>query len=88
MADDSTRRLHEAIGRRLRSLREDRELTQEGLAALAGIHRTYVGKVEREESATTVDSIAIFCTALDLTLAEFFQPFTQAYELTGPRRER
>lgn len=82
-----TEGLHRAIGRRLRNLREDADLTQERLASRAGVHRTFVGKVERAESAVTVDTVATFCSALDVTLAEFFQPFTEPLELQGPRRE-
>lgn len=81
-------RLHRAVGQRLRSLREDQGLTQERLAARAGVHRTFVGKVERGESATTVDSVAVFCSALGVTLAEFFEPFRQSFGLTGPRRNQ
>lgn len=79
-------RLHQAVGQRLRSLREDQGLTQERLAARAGVHRTFVGKVERGETATTVDSVAVFCSALSVTLAEFFEPFQENFDLTGPRR--
>lgn len=85
--DSEEERLHRAVGRRLRSLREDAGFTQERLAARSGVHRTFVGKVERAESAVTVDTIAIFCTALDTSLAEFFEPFTDPPELSGPRRE-
>ena len=82
-------RLHRAVGQRLRELRHDEAgLSQERLAARAGFHRTYVGKLERAESAATVDGIAILCTALDVTLAEFFAPFDQPYKLRGPRRRR
>jgi transcriptional regulator with XRE-family HTH domain len=80
--------LHQAVGQRLRSLRKDQGLTQERLAARAGVHRTYVGKLERGESSATVDSIAMFCSALGITLAEFFEPFQENFELQGPRRER
>ena len=80
-------RLHRALGKRLREIREDRGLTQERLAAHAGVHRTFVGKVERGESATTVDTIAIFCSALEVTLSAFFAPFEEPFHLRGPRRE-
>lgn len=79
-------RLHRAVGQRLRSLREDQGLTQERLAARARVHRTFVGKVERGETATTVDTIAIMCSALGTSLADFFQPFSEPFEMRGPRR--
>ena len=82
-------RLHRAIGKRLRELRrQETGLSQERLAARAGFHRTYVGKLERGETASTVDGIAALCAALDTTLAEFFAPFDQAVKLRGPRRRR
>lgn len=84
--DSGTKRLHQAIGRRVRELRTAQGLTQERLAALAGVHRTFVGKVERGESATTVDTIGVLCHALDTTLARFFDPFDERLPLTGPRR--
>lgn len=85
--ESEAERLHRAVGQRLRSLREDQGLTQESLAARAGVHRTFVGKLERGETATTVDTVAVMCTALDTTLADFFQPLSEPFEMRGPRRE-
>ena len=84
--DSEAERLHRAVGQRMRSLREEQGLTQEKLAALAGVHRTYVGKLERGESATTVDSLAMFCAVLGTSLADFFGPFRHPPRLRGPRR--
>ncbi len=42
--DDRTR-----FGERVRKLRLERGLTQEALAARAGLHSTYVGGIERGE---------------------------------------
>ena len=87
--DQEAERLHRAIGRRLRELRHaEADLSQEKLAARAGFHRTYVGKLERDETASTVDGIAALCAALDTTLADFFEPFDQSIQLRGPRRRR
>jgi transcriptional regulator with XRE-family HTH domain len=35
------------FGKHLRKIREERGLTQEGLADLAGMHFTYIGQIER-----------------------------------------
>ncbi len=87
--DTQAERLHRGIGRRLRELRESEDgLSQEELAARAGFHRTFVGKLERGETATTVDSLAALCSALGVTLAEFFRPFDRPLRLRGPRRRR
>jgi transcriptional regulator with XRE-family HTH domain len=87
--DQETERLHRAVGLRLRQLREAKgDLSQERLAAQAGFHRTFVGKLERGESAATVDSIAALCAALDSSLADFFAPFQEVPKLRGPRRRR
>lgn len=78
--------LHRSVGRRIRELREQAGLTQERLAARAGVHRTFVGKLERGETAATLDSLAILCGALATSLADFFDPFTERPTLRGPRR--
>ncbi len=87
--DGEAERLHQAIGRRLRALRQEHKgLSQEKLAAHTGFHRTFVGKLERGETAATVDSLAALCSALGITLAEFFKPFDRRFNLRGPRRRR
>ena len=87
--DQEADRLHKAIGLRLRELRHrEADLSQEKLAERAGFHRTYVGKLERGETASTVDGVAALCAALDTTLAEFFEPFNKPVAIRGPRRRR
>ncbi len=60
------------VGSRLQSLRMARGLSQEELALTAGVHRTFPSLVERGTRNCTVASIARFCDALDISLAEFF----------------
>jgi len=87
--EEEAERLHRAVGQRLRTLRRTEPgLSQEKLAARAGLHRTYVGKVERGEAATTVDSIAALCGAMGTTLSVFFESFSRPIKLRGPRRSR
>ena len=86
---EEAERLHRAVGKRLRDLRTaEPGLSQEKLAARAGFHRTYIGRLERGETACTVDGVAALCAALGTTLAEFFAPFDQPPKMRGPRRRR
>ena len=79
--------LRRSIGLRLQELRVRAGVTsQEKLANLASVHRTYIGRLERGESGVTVDALAAVLAAIDLSLAEFFKPFTEAVSPRTPRR--
>ena len=56
----------------MRALRQERGLSQEALAELAGIHRTYVGSVERGERNIALDNIWALADALGVSPAELF----------------
>jgi len=51
----------------LRALRAERGLTQEALADAAGFNRNYVGMLEREENAATIDTVEKLAIALGVT---------------------
>jgi transcriptional regulator with XRE-family HTH domain len=65
--------LREVVGRNLRRLRRSRRLSQEELADQAGINRNYVGMLEREENAATVDMLEKLADVLDVDPIEFFK---------------
>jgi transcriptional regulator with XRE-family HTH domain len=49
--------LQKIVGRNLKALREERGLSQEAFADVIGVHRTYMGGVERGERNLTLRSL-------------------------------
>ena len=60
----------EKFGRRVRNERLKLGLSQEELAAKAGVHRTYIGMIERAEKNITLGNIERISKALGLTISE------------------
>ncbi len=89
MAQHVNAQLRKAIGERLRDLRQKAGISsQESLAHRAGIHRTYVGRLERGESGVTVEALAAILAALEVSLGEFFRPFESIVRPKTPRRRK
>lgn len=61
-----------ALGRGIRRCRERAGLSQEELAGRAGLHRNYVGLVERGERNPTIRTIFRLARTLNVGPAEFF----------------
>jgi transcriptional regulator with XRE-family HTH domain len=60
------------FGNRIRSLREQSGLSQEALAAKAGVHRTYMGGIERGERNLCLKNILRLAEALGVHPADLF----------------
>ncbi|MBK7992908.1 MAG: helix-turn-helix transcriptional regulator [Blastocatellia bacterium] len=58
------------FAQKLREIRLQRGLSQEELAALAGLHRTYVGSVERGERNISIDNMECLAIALKINIKE------------------
>ena len=59
-------RLLQEVGNRVRSARKEKGLSQEGLAHLSGLHRTYVSSIERGERNLSVLNLLTLTTVLDI----------------------
>lgn len=61
---------HLAFGQAVRQLRQERGLSQETLGYAAGLHRNYVGGVERGELNPTLTSIEKLAAGLSVKASE------------------
>ena len=66
-------KLTKDIGKRIRSLREGLNLSQEDFANKAGLHRTYIGSLERGERNPSVETLARVAAALAVPLGYLFE---------------
>ncbi len=62
--------ISEVIASNIKKFREERGLSQEKLAADSGLHRTYIGMVERCEKNITVISLEKIASALNVEITE------------------
>lgn len=65
--------LQRAVGRSLRRYRQERGLSQEAFADLVGVHRTYMGGLERGERNLTLRSVERIAESIDMNPLELMQ---------------
>lgn len=61
------------FGGKVRQERRKKKWSQEELANHAGLHRTYIGMIERAEKNITLENIAKIAQALDLEIVDLFK---------------
>ncbi len=64
--------LLKALGQRIRELRTEQGFSQEAFADKCGVHRTFMGTVERGESNLSFQNIAKVATTLRVSLSTLF----------------
>lgn len=66
-----------ALGKALRGLRERLGLSQEELAAFAGLSRTSLGEIERGETNPSFDTLCRLAAATRIPLSELIMNYEQ-----------
>lgn len=67
------------FGKKTRQFRVLSGLTQEQLAEICGLHRTYIGAIERGERNITLKNAELIAISLNKSLVEFFSGLDNEY---------
>ena len=73
MTEPGQKTLRKRLGDRVKLLRFQRGWSQEVLAELTGLHRNYIGHVERAELNVGFKNIHLLATAFSMTMSEFLE---------------
>ncbi len=65
-------KIRDAFGARVRVLRAEQGYSQEAFADACGLHRTYIGAIERGERNVSIDNIAKIAHALKVDISSLF----------------
>lgn len=63
-------RITQVLADNIRTFRKMKGLSQEGLAEICNLHRTYVGSVERGERNVTLSTLEVIAEALGVSVPE------------------
>ena len=63
----------ERFARNLRDARQAKGLSQEALADAAGLHRTYIGSVERGERNISIDNMERIASSLGVSILDLLK---------------
>lgn len=65
-------KLQKALGQRVRQLRLRKDYSQESFADHCGVHRTFMGTIERGETNLSLQNLARIAAGLEITLSKLF----------------
>ena len=66
--------LRAVLADNVKAFRKEKGLSQEALADLCGLHRTYIGSVERHERNVTLSTLEVLAEALGTTVPALLMP--------------
>lgn len=75
-----SKRITNTLANNVVGFRKALELSQEQLADRCGLHRTYIGSVERGERNVTLSSLEALASALNVTVTQLLTEVTATHE--------
>lgn len=79
--------INKLFGKKLRLLRMSKGLSQEELGLQSGIHRTYIGQIERAEKNVTIQNVYKLAKTLELDIRELFD-FSDIYKENSDKKNK
>jgi len=70
MVRKSSESLRAVLAENIKIFRREKDFSQEELAELCGLHRTYIGSVERQERNVTLGTLEVLASTLGVTVPE------------------
>ena len=65
--------IRDKLAQQLIRCRKDANISQEKLADLANVHRTYISQIERSLKSPTVEVVFSICNALSIKASDFIK---------------
>lgn len=65
--------MNQLIGNKLKEIRKNKGLSQEKLARIVVLDRTYISRVEAGKINITIDTLYVLCKGLNISLTVFFE---------------
>ncbi len=66
----SLQKVAKSLGTRIRQLRKKKSWSQDELAAICGLHRSHMGKIERGETNVRLSTLMVIAENLDVSVEE------------------
>jgi len=71
----SSENILETFGKNVQKYRKEKQISQEKLAELADLHRTYIGMIERAEKNITLRNIEKIAKALGIEIKDLLEKY-------------
>lgn len=77
-------KLDQTLGKEIQRRRIEKNFSQEYLAEITGLHRTYISQLERGLKSPSVRVISHITRALNVKMSEFFQGVEESLSVDKP----